>query len=375
MQPDPYVQDPLNLQNFERYAYCYNNPTTCTDPSGQLSLFGHKILPGLFKNSNIRIAAAIIVSIYLPGANGLLFTQLGIESAIGQAAICGFISGAITSGSLKGAIQGSYTAIAFAGVGDYLNNQGAFADSSVKGARYAEDSWQGVALHGVVGCVTSAAGGSKCGPGTLSASFSQASLGYKESFGNAIGNQFIGGVVSSMVIGGTASVLGGGKFANGAQTAAFGYLFNCSLHADNSVCTKSEIDNKVKNCTGSQICFRESILDYKEAGLLDRPLIEEVLKDLAKKDLELMSWSVSELGVAAGNLNTAIDVGNALLKGDYKAAVADLGGDLYGKKFGEFFKVFGDRTTAIISNISSRIEGAIISEQSFNFFTGNGGGK
>ena len=34
----------------------------------------------------------------------------------------------------------------------------------------------------------------------------------------------------SAMIGGTASVLGGGKFASGAQTASFGYLFNCSLH-------------------------------------------------------------------------------------------------------------------------------------------------
>ncbi len=34
MQPDPMVQDPGNLQNYDRYGYCFNNPTTCTDPSG-----------------------------------------------------------------------------------------------------------------------------------------------------------------------------------------------------------------------------------------------------------------------------------------------------------------------------------------------------
>ena len=34
MQPDPLIQDPTNLQNFNRYGYCYNNPMTCTDPSG-----------------------------------------------------------------------------------------------------------------------------------------------------------------------------------------------------------------------------------------------------------------------------------------------------------------------------------------------------
>jgi hypothetical protein len=40
----------------------------------------------------------------------------------------------------------------------------------------------------------------------------------------------VGGTIVSAVIGGTASVLGGGKFENGATTAAFGYLFNCFAH-------------------------------------------------------------------------------------------------------------------------------------------------
>jgi RHS repeat-associated protein len=38
LQVDPLIQDPLNLQNFNRYGYCYNNPMTCSDPSGQFSL-------------------------------------------------------------------------------------------------------------------------------------------------------------------------------------------------------------------------------------------------------------------------------------------------------------------------------------------------
>lgn len=41
----------------------------------------------------------------------------------------------------------------------------------------------------------------------------------------------LGGTISSAVIGGTASVIGGGKFENGAATAAFGYLFNYCAHA------------------------------------------------------------------------------------------------------------------------------------------------
>ncbi|WP_431045626.1 polymorphic toxin-type HINT domain-containing protein [Roseateles sp. L2-2] len=34
MQADPLVSDPSDLQSYHRYAYCRNNPLTCTDPSG-----------------------------------------------------------------------------------------------------------------------------------------------------------------------------------------------------------------------------------------------------------------------------------------------------------------------------------------------------
>ncbi len=34
LSPDPYVQDALNTQSFNRYSYVNNNPLTFTDPSG-----------------------------------------------------------------------------------------------------------------------------------------------------------------------------------------------------------------------------------------------------------------------------------------------------------------------------------------------------
>jgi RHS repeat-associated protein len=36
LQPDNYIQDPSNTQNFNRYGYCYNNPFKYTDPSGEI---------------------------------------------------------------------------------------------------------------------------------------------------------------------------------------------------------------------------------------------------------------------------------------------------------------------------------------------------
>jgi len=35
LQPDNYVQDPFNTQNYNRYSYCWNNPFKYTDPSGE----------------------------------------------------------------------------------------------------------------------------------------------------------------------------------------------------------------------------------------------------------------------------------------------------------------------------------------------------
>ena len=35
LQPDNYVQDSFNTQNFNRYGYVLNNPLLYTDPTGE----------------------------------------------------------------------------------------------------------------------------------------------------------------------------------------------------------------------------------------------------------------------------------------------------------------------------------------------------
>ncbi|MYM28511.1 hypothetical protein GTP58_09270 [Duganella sp. CY15W] len=224
MQTDPYIQDPTNLQNLNRYGYCFNNPMTCTDPSGRFSLFGHKILPGLFNNRNARIVAAIAAASVL-GPGGLAWGEFGVlgaltENAVAQAAIAGFVSGSIASGNLRGGLQGAVSAVAFFGAGEFIQNTPGLGTAG------------GIAVHAVVGCATSEAGGGNCGSGALSAGFSKALAPYTDSVTQ--GDRLLGPVVSA-VVGGTASVLGGGKFANGAQSAAFSYLFNWLSHVHDSV--------------------------------------------------------------------------------------------------------------------------------------------
>jgi murein DD-endopeptidase MepM/ murein hydrolase activator NlpD len=84
-----------------------------------------------------------------------------------------------------------------------------------------------VSVHAVAGCASGAATGGGCGPGALSAAFSKAATAVTASYLDSknLGDVTIG-VTIHAVVGGTAAELGGGKFANGAQTGAFSYLFN-----------------------------------------------------------------------------------------------------------------------------------------------------
>jgi len=86
-------------------------------------------------------------------------------------------------------------------------------------------------LHGVAQGGLSVAQGGKFGPAFLSASFSAIAShsigvgGTKKTAGPSFA-QHLGRGATAAIVGGTASVIGGGKFANGAVTAAFVYAFN-----------------------------------------------------------------------------------------------------------------------------------------------------
>lgn len=220
MQADPFVQDLLNLQNYDRYAYCFNSPLICTDPSGYFSL------KKLFR---AVLAIVVIYFTYGAAAEYLAFTaQVGSTATIvGASATAGFVGGAISSGTLKGALQGAFSSVLFAGVGQFVGDAGLSAGGAA--IDNAEKFAGAIALHGVAGCISSVAGGGKCGPGALSAAFSKAALPFTAGFKDGLERGFV-----HAIVGGTASVLGGGKFANGALTGAFSYLFNHCAHDPDS---------------------------------------------------------------------------------------------------------------------------------------------
>jgi hypothetical protein len=83
--------------------------------------------------------------------------------------------------------------------------------------------WFNIAGHALVGCASAAASGGNCGAGALAGAVTSAASPWTGTNGKGFS---IGSLVANTVLGGLASVAGGGKFANGAMTGAFGYLFN-----------------------------------------------------------------------------------------------------------------------------------------------------
>jgi hypothetical protein len=159
-------------------------------------------------------------------------------SQVCAAAASAFVAG-VTSGSLGAALRAGITsfitAAAFQAVGDLTG--GLALDGAPDGGHAPLDFMSeahlfNIAGHALVGCVSAVMGGGKCGPGALSAaagSFAGPLVG--QMFPDPQHNtaDLFGGTVASAVVGGVASVAGGGMFANGAVTAAFGYLFNSAL--------------------------------------------------------------------------------------------------------------------------------------------------
>jgi RHS repeat-associated protein len=240
MSADPFVPDPMNGQAWNRYSYVINNPLALTDPNGYcfLGLCGiGKAIGKLFDNTfgalirevgrlfrDVPILGTIfeIAAVAMCAGNPICAIPVAFASTI-------FVAG-VTSGSLGYALRSGLVAAATAGafyaVGGLTNVVATGSPDSFFAVHnppafgtppYAFN----VAGHALVGCASSAASGGKCGPGALAAGVTSAA-------GPAINSDRfgVGSLVANTVLGGAAAVAGGGKFANGAITGAFGYLFN-----------------------------------------------------------------------------------------------------------------------------------------------------
>ncbi|SEB04789.1 hypothetical protein SAMN04488051_1203 [Alkalimonas amylolytica] len=187
MQPDPFIQAPLNTQNYNRYSYVLNNPMSYTDPSGYLFKKASKFVRRYWK-----IGVAIGVTYFTAGAASgwvstwgstwytaatatttATFTTAG-SMAVGSiaGAAGGFVGGGLATGNAKGALRGAFTGALSGAAGGYAGHGelGGWAD----GARR-------VGASALGGCAAGKASGGSCGKGARLAAIAQAmSLGIEK---------------------------------------------------------------------------------------------------------------------------------------------------------------------------------------------------
>jgi hypothetical protein len=214
MSADPVVPDPMNGQAWNRYSYVINNPLALTDTNGYCFLgmcsWGHAIgtflnrtLGAVFRAAPILGTLLEIGAVALCGGNPLCMIPTAFSSST-------FVAG-VTSGNLGYALRAGLIAGATAAANFEI---GTFAQSlgGVDGYLL------GAAGHALVSCVSAVASQGKCGPAAIAAGISSLAAQFTNGYGR------FASLVMNSVVGGLASAAGGGKFANGATTAAFAYL-------------------------------------------------------------------------------------------------------------------------------------------------------
>jgi RHS repeat-associated protein len=205
MSPDSLVENFYLSQILNRYTYVGNNPLSLTDPSGMCFL-------GCFwKQDWFQQIVQMVVNFFFHGEDAPLEGIGGLSKETTNAIVAGVINGAISGGTVKSALIGG------------LQN---FGISQIHFLKQEYDIPNGsgvaVALHGLVGGLASYANS-----GNFSSGFLAAGMGELSSLVGA--RDVVSGLVVSAIAGGIGAELGGGKFGNGALTAAAGYLFNDAL--------------------------------------------------------------------------------------------------------------------------------------------------
>jgi RHS repeat-associated protein len=207
LQADNFVSDPNNTQNYNRYAYCLNNPLSHIDPSGNEPITLTAIII-----TAIWVGASVSVAVYI-GTNLYFGTPITAQGIIGSA-IIGAVSGAVTAGI------GS----AVAPIGNFL----------------LRTTVQALAHGAFQGTMTAIQGGNfwtGFNAGALS------SIAY--SFvGGAFSRSLVATIGFGMITGGVGASLAGGNFWQGAVTGAVVVTLNHYLHLADS--PNRRLVNKIK---------------------------------------------------------------------------------------------------------------------------------
>ncbi len=279
------VQAPDLVQNYNRYSYVLNNPMNAVDPSGHnwLKKIGMIILAVIIAVILIVVAswalglmlqgiggmggcagglagAAGAAGSWIVGSGSGYF--LGVNTAIWVAATVGAtwsavnvsMQGGTFSQVLKSAVIGAANGAVGAMVGGYMHGLGADWGSYLSGGDSLWGTAKHIAAHGVSGGAMSEANGGSFRDGfigsVVSAGISGVTTKYfgKYALFNMNNKEVwavAGRTAIAAVSGGISSLVTGGKFADGAYSAAFFHLFN------------NELDNFFKSLDSRRLAYNE----------------------------------------------------------------------------------------------------------------------
>jgi hypothetical protein len=234
------VDDATTAGAYNRYAYCGNDPLGHTDPSGFFSLKSALMIVAVIAISIVTAGAALaaiapglslwggisaVATASFSGITGLTALQAAVIAGAAGGFAGGFAGSLLNGGSLgdafKAGIIGGITGAISAGIATKI---GDFA--AMKGHEWFSEYGLNHAAHGISqGLITEATGG-EFRHGFYAAALTSAVAGPISRNIKGVPLQ----TAAAAVVGGTASAIGGGKFANGAVSGAFTYLFNQAAH-------------------------------------------------------------------------------------------------------------------------------------------------
>ena len=213
LQADPFIQSPRWSQSLNRYSYGFNNPLNGTDPSGYIFSFV------------VAAAKYVATAVVAHQVHKHVLNKIPVLNAVVGIVVCAYNAIACASYSAHStyARTGSLTEAFKDGLIAYAQAE---TFTAIGKAKYTVT--ERILAHSLAGGVFAELQGGKFGHGFVSAGVTKVLAPLIGSVNSKVivGGKDVVQAAVAAIIGGTVSAVTGGKFSNGAITAAFGNLYN-----------------------------------------------------------------------------------------------------------------------------------------------------